>query len=177
MQKGKKVKRKCWNVRDGCFKLNMTTGIIEDDEFEEHIIMDLDWINATDWEVCEEPKKTDIMNPDNYSYRAVELCYMQGCNNVAEWWIDEDVFGICDKCLKKLEEPKKTLWNKRKDGACIEDLDKNLEYLEIKDVKEALKEFIFWLKQNDMVMNYSKKAKEIFGSELIEDNSQEELVE
>jgi len=54
----------------------------------------------------EKPNKKDINNPDNYSYKAAQLCYMQGCNNVAEWWIDEDTFGLCDKCFRKLDYQK-----------------------------------------------------------------------
>jgi len=58
-------------------------------------------------------KKIDIYDSDNYKYKAKEVCYMQGCQNVAEWWIEEDSFGICEECFQKLEEPKKTLYDKQ----------------------------------------------------------------
>jgi hypothetical protein len=58
-----------------------------------------------------------------------------------------------------VEEPKKTLWDKRTKNSP--------KFFEEYYVREALKEYIDWLKQNDMVMDYKRKAKEIFGEELL----------
>ena len=50
--------------------------------------------------------KIDIKNPDNYQYKAVDLCYNKGCQFPAEWWILDDTFGFCDKCFKRIGDEK-----------------------------------------------------------------------
>lgn len=47
-------------------------------------------------------KKKSIHNPNDYEYKAVELCYKKGCVNEAEWWID-DIYALCDECYRELE--------------------------------------------------------------------------
>jgi len=52
-------------------------------------------------------KQINIENPDNYTFKAPELCLRKGCTKVAEWFIlidKEAVVGLCDKCFKKLDD-------------------------------------------------------------------------
>ena len=62
------------------------------------------------------------------------------------------------------EETKKTLYQKE---TYMDDNGMRGTGFKYNDVKEALKEFIVWLKENDIVMDYNRKAKEIFGEELL----------
>ena len=88
---------------------------------------------------------------------------------------NEQTIQICDDCeIVKVEgntihikkkEPKKTLWDKRD---YIASGDK-IYHFKSGDVQEALKEFIDWLNEDEPKDNiYTKKAKEIFGEELLE---------
>ena len=63
-----------------------------------------------------------------------------------------------------VDEPDETLSEKVLVGCGANSFTKG--YKE-EDVKEAITKFISWLKENDMVMDYKKKAKEIFGERLV----------
>jgi len=47
-------------------------------------------------------KMLDINNPENYEYKTPEECYISNCHKTPEYWINEDVFGLCKDCYKEL---------------------------------------------------------------------------
>ena len=83
-----------------------------------------------------------VLNTTTNSYSAIELVDCEA----TDWEV--------------VEEPMKTLWDK----VCEYEEDDKL--FSVKDVKEALKEYLESLKQLDGSFVY-KKAKEIFGEEML----------
>jgi len=58
MEKGKKVRRKHWDKSTPAIKSSETGMLVWDDEEREDIAFQLNFAEATDWEIVEEEKKT-----------------------------------------------------------------------------------------------------------------------